>query len=427
MEAFKKILVSLLFILIGCSTIDSKLAGGAWLLLIIFGLIIWLFKSKERPCVPTLQLITFRKLVRIWLFFTTLALLLKLLGVVYWGEDLSERHAEFRLFLGALGIYGISHMKNIDEYQMHIRLGMIISTSLACLLALVFFILYGFGAAPTNKIPWSGGIALMIIATVGLAGYTQKNWERLLIFISAICGLLAIFLIETRGTYLALLIVPFLMISIIMWSNYNKTSIVSFSKNAGKQLSSIFVLILASVFLVILSPSSILKAPFDRVEVAKIEMHDALNKKDGSFDTSVGARVYMWRESVNILKDKWLFGIGKYERLIMVKNYGVYLNSEVIQSLGHVHNEFLHVILDHGILGISSFLSYTIGLLVIALQLWRKKMRIPSLTFIGLALMHNFAELTNVNFAHNYYPIMLSLSISIMLVSVMISNDNKLQ
>ena len=256
MKVFKKILVSSLLILIGCSTIDSKLGGGAWLLVIIFGLIIWLFKSKERSCVPTLQLITFRKLVRIWLFFTTLALLLKLLGVVYWGEDLSERHAEFRLFLGALGIYEISHMKNIDEYQMHIRLGLIISTSLACLLVLVFFILYGFGAAPTNKIPWSGGIALMVIATVGLAGYTQKNGERLLIFISTICGLLAIFLKETRGAYLALLIVPFLMISIIMWSNSNKTSIVSFSKYAGKQLSSIFVLTLASVFLVILSPSS---------------------------------------------------------------------------------------------------------------------------------------------------------------------------
>jgi hypothetical protein len=137
-ESIQKILVSSLLILIGCSTIDSKLAGGAWLLVIIFGLIIWLFKSKERSCVTTLQLITFRKLVRIWLFFTTLALLLKLLGVVYWGEDLSERHAEFRLFLGALGIYEISHMKNIDEYQMHIRLGLIISTSLACLLVLVF-------------------------------------------------------------------------------------------------------------------------------------------------------------------------------------------------------------------------------------------------------------------------------------------------
>jgi hypothetical protein len=125
-----------------------------------------------------------------------------------------------------------------------------------------FFILYGFGAAPTNKIPWSAGIALMVIATVGLAGYTQKNGERLLIFISTICGLLAIFLIETRGAYLALLIVPFLMISIIMWSNSNKTSIVSFSKYAGKQLSSIFVLTLASVFLVILSPSAHFKSSF---------------------------------------------------------------------------------------------------------------------------------------------------------------------
>ena len=427
MAVLKKSIISLLLILIGCSTIDSKLAGGAWLLLIIFGLIIWLLKSKEKSSVPALQLITLRKVVKIWLFFTTLALILKLLGVVYWGEDLSERHAEFRLFLGALGIYGISHIKNIDEYQMHIRLGMIISTSVACLSALVFFIIYGFEAAPTNKIPWSGGIALMVIATVGLAGHTQRSWERFLIFISAICGLLAILLIETRGAYLALLIVPFLIISIIIKFNSNKTSIASFSKYGSQQLRIIFGLILVSAFFIILSTSSYLKPDFDRVEVANKEMHDALNKKDGSFDTGVGARIYMWRESVNILKDKWLFGIGKDKRVKMVKNYGVSINSEVIQSLGHVHNEYLHVMLDHGILGLSSFLSYTIGLLVIALQFWRKKIRIPSLTFIGLALMHNFAELTNVNFSHNYYPIMLSLSISILLLSVMISNDNKLQ
>ena len=49
-------------------------------------------------------------MTKIWLITTAVALLLKTVPMIYWADPQSERHAEFRLLLGALGLYGLCQL-----------------------------------------------------------------------------------------------------------------------------------------------------------------------------------------------------------------------------------------------------------------------------------------------------------------------------
>jgi O-antigen ligase len=92
-------------------------------------------------------------------------------------------------------------------------------------------------------------------------------------------------------------------------------------------------------------------------------------------------------------------------------------SSPVVKSLGHLHNEYLQTLLDHGLWGLASLLSYSLGLVFMV----RKLRAIGDIQDKSLAaglasvlFLHMSAELTNMNFAHNYYPTILSLAVTLL-------------
>ena len=102
---------------------------------------------------------------------------------------------------------------------------------------------------------------------------------------------------------------------------------------------------------------------------------------------------------------------------MQMRQWGEEASSPVVKSLGHLRNEYLQTLLDHGLWGLASLLSYSLGLVFMV----RKLRAIGDIQDKSLAaglasvlFLHMSAELTNVNFAHNYYPTILSLAVTLL-------------
>ena len=98
-----------------------------------------------------------------------------------------------------------------------------------------------------------------------------------------------------------------------------------------------------------------------------------------------------------------------------MRQWGQDAKSDVVKQLGHVHNEYLHQLIDHGLWGLSSQFVYLGGLLLISWQMLKKGHKTAALSLSGIAFIHLTASLTNVNFAHNYYTTSLSLFVGLSL------------
>ena len=59
-------------------------------------------------------------------------------------------------------------------------------------------------------------------------------------------------------------------------------------------------------------------------------------------------------------------------------------------------------------------------LLLAARTLWHGGLKNQALVIGSIAIMHSIASITNMNFAHNYYPTLLSLSVSITLLGALL-------
>jgi hypothetical protein len=86
---------------------------------------------------------------------------------------------------------------------------------------------------------------------------------------------------------------------------------------------------------------------------------------------------------------------------------------------GHVHNAYLHHAMDGGLLALSGFMATLVGL-IWAGRTMATESPSAALQFYGLAFVHASTNLTNVNFAHNYYALMYTISVALVLVQARI-------
>ena len=125
----------------------------------------------------------------------------------------------------------------------------------------------------------------------------------------------------------------------------------------------------------------------------------------------------MWERSLGAsLQSPWI-GYGREGRLLQLRQWGDEASAPVVKSLGHLHNEYLHTLLDHGLWGLASFLSYSLGLVLMVRKLRATGEILHKALAAGLAsvlFLHMSAALTNMNFAHNYYPTILSLAVTLL-------------
>lgn len=87
-------------------------------------------------------------------------------------------------------------------------------------------------------------------------------------------------------------------------------------------------------------------------------------------DSSTSYRVYIWRASVNMIKDNWLAGIGIGENA-WSRMYPLY-SFMGIEAAPHSHNLFIQIWLELGIFGILAFLVFIFILLKSAFSLFSR-------------------------------------------------------
>jgi O-antigen ligase len=158
-----------------------------------------------------------------------------------------------------------------------------------------------------------------------------------------------------------------------------------------------------------------------RVQLAAEEISAMDLSESESINTSVGARLYLWKKAVQEIPSNLIMGVGREGRMESIQRWGTEANSAPIKSLGHLHNNYLGELFVNGLFGIACFMTFIVGLFYMVIRL-RKKNSMAALSIAGILFIHSTSSWTNVNFAHNYYPTVLSVSVVLCLLLFMNSS-----
>ena len=390
--------------------VNSKLAGACWLALCLLGA--WSFKrgSAQRSTSEF-------DAAKGWVFACLSALALRAVTQFYWGDSWGERHAEFRLLFGALGLMGLVHYARFTSDQLK-WLGY--ALVLALWAGFGWMLVFGAALAPTNQIPWGASMSLLVCVVLALtfSASSQRLSVRLFYASGVVVGVCAVLLSQARGSYGIVLWVG----GFVLW-HYATSGI-----KWRALMNRVLVGVVAVTLLVQIFPQ-LISIPAQRIQLAVEEFSAMDSAKEASMNTSVGVRLYLWKRAVEEVPDHLVMGVGREARMASIQRWGAEANSTTAQSLGHLHNNYVEDLFDQGLVGLGSFMSFLAGLFYMVMRL-RKDQPMAALGMSGILFMHSTSSLTNVNFAHNYYPTMLSVAVAVCLLVFMrpyVSNDAALK
>lgn len=381
--------------------------------MVLLGIYYWLKKPQEnfQHCANA-DLKTIDSLAQGWLYFCLLALALKTIPMVYWSGPWEERHAEFRLLIGATGSYLLIHYQRLPKSWFT---GVGHALSVACVLAFGLAAIWGSHAAPTNRIPWAAGVSILSCLLLTWSFLPSANATLASVWrICSLLGLCAVLISGVRGSYALVLIWPALW----WWQNRQSAPI----PIKGKLLKTALALIIASVA-VALTPRS--ESPLQRVHQVAAEL--GLTKDSDSFiaNSSNGARIVLWKAGLQAFEDHWVLGLGFTGGKDLIKQAATDSQSAMVKSLGHFHNDYIHTAVEFGILGLLSFFCYSVGMAWCAWRLYQSGLSTSANGMLAVLGMHMTTSLTNMNFAHNYYPTILSIGVSLLLLSAQHQSSHK--
>jgi O-antigen ligase len=379
-------------LLLVLAPLNSKLAGACWLALCLLG--IWSFKyGRAHGPIPELSA------AKAWVYACLWALALRAVTQFYWGDSWGERHAEFRLLFGALGLLALVHYARFTSAQLR-WLGY--TLVLASWAGFGLMIACGAIEAPTNQIPWGASMSLLVCVLLALTvgASMQPMLLRLFYASGVVVGVCAVLLSQARGSY-----------GIVLWVvgvvllHYARSGI-----KWGALTRRVLVGAVAIALLIQLFPQ-LVSIPLKRIQLAVEEYSAMEHQKVASVNTSVGARIYLWTRAVEVVPAHLVMGVGGEDLKESIQRWGIDADSSTIKGLKHLHNNYLENLYGQGLFGLSSFLSYIAGLAYIGIR-YLKSQKVFSLGIFGILFMHSTSSMTNVNFAHNYYPTVLSISVA---------------
>ena len=397
-------------LLVVLAPLNSKLAGASWLALCLIGLLSFKYGSAQGPTAEF-------DAAKGWVFACLAALSLRAVTQFYWGDSWGERHAEFRLLFGALGLMGLVHYARFTSDQLK-WLGY--ALVLALWVGFGWMLVFGAALAPTNQIPWGASMSLLVCVVLALtfSASSQRLSVRLFYASGVVVGVCAVLLSQARGSYGIVLWVG----GFVLW--HYATSGIKWRALMNRAL----VGLVAVTLLVQISPQ-LISIPAQRIQLAVEEFSAMDSAKEASMNTSVGIRLYLWKRAVEEVPDHLVMGVGREGRMASIQRWGAEANSTAALSLGHLHNNYVEDLFDQGLVGLGSFMSFLAGLFYMVMRL-RKDQPMAALGMSGILFMHSTSSLTNVNFAHNYYPTMLSVAVAVCLLLFMkpsVSNDATLK
>ncbi len=397
-ERPQEIWIGVLGLGIALAPTHTKIAGAAWLLVCLAGLLLFFRK-------PAVQGDERAPASKAWLIACAVAAALATITSLIWPGGPDTLHAEFRLLLAAAATQQlVRHLPGAERW----RALTLPAVALACGTALVAAVATGDRMRlPSNPLPWSISVTFFVCLLLPVFFENQGSPSiRRAYGLGLLAALGAILMSQSRGA--------FVVVAWIAWLVFTK------SRAAKPGLRFQNIVLGAAILATLLASTARLPSDPLRFREGARETLAALH--DGNYNSSVGARVYSWSLGwESFMESPWI-GIGGHERLRRIKAAGATLplaqqgkRFDEVRRLGHVHNQYLHAAMDGGLIGLASTLAVLAGLGAAAWRL-RRFDPVASRQMQGVLFMHATAGLTNVNMAHNYYAIMLSLAVTLILV-----------
>jgi O-antigen ligase len=281
--------------------------------------------------------------------------------------------------------------------------------AMACVFGMGVTALYG-RATPLHAIAWAVSLSFLVCLLAPMVLDTSHPpGHRKLWALAVMMGCMGVVLSQSRGVYGVLIWIA--LTGYIAASNRTLLHLSTF-----KLRTWLFLGLMFGSFIGLLSVQPTwLSAIFQRLSEAWIEASMSQSNPSEAANTSVGSRLFLWGRALDAIEVQPWFGYGKENSIAMIKQWGLEINSEQVQKLGHLHHEFLDAWVSHGLMGILSLLVLATGMGLVVRKLWVPHPRAAQ-GVLGILFMHLSAGLSNTNMVHNYYGAMLSLSVALALV-----------
>ena len=397
---------------------STKIGGLAWVLLCLMGL--WALIKSERTQAKEVGAHYLNKSIdfntsaveeaaRIWVLACLAAAAIRFIPHAFWHDEWDRRHADFRLILGALATVALVKWPPFYRLMGSQKLVLGYSLALACIIGFCVTALHG-RETPVHAIAWAVSLSFLVcllapkLLDAGVPSVHRKFW-----LLGVLMGAMAIVLSQSRGVYGIL--IWLVLAGFIAASNRTMLKFSNFRARTWVVLSLLFF---ALIWILNTQPPW-LTAVSQRISEAWVEASMSQSNPGEAANTSVGSRLFLWSKALDAIEVQPWFGYGKENSIAMIKQWGLEVNSDQVQKLGHLHHEFLDAWVSHGLMGILSLLVLATGMGLVVRKLWVPH---PSVAqgILGILFMHLTAGLSNTNMVHNYYGAMLSLSISLALV-----------
>ena len=210
-----------------------------------------------------------------------------------------------------------------------------------------------------------------IIALANSLNLTLPNWLRIISGLSVPLFISNIALIATgRSGYIALIV----MVTSFLFLYITKLSILKKSL-----ICMISLIVLIGIFAS--SPAS-----QQRIELAKQEFFSEVNQTK---ETSIGYRFTFWKNTIEMLPKYALLGpvTGGFDKAYAIQVEGKSGTAGVVT--GDPHNQYLKILVEHGVIGLAVFLSVLILLFLQSVSNPFKAIGIASLLAISTTSLFN--------------------------------------
>lgn len=313
--------------------INSVKVFGNLILLILFMLGIYIAISENKN--------PFRiKELKIFSWLTTGYFLVMLLSILYAdGLNAEFHHLGRKLHfllapLIALAIFQVD--LPIKKLLLSIKVGLII---IGVIVITQFLLGNGRPSGMINaNIFGDIAVAMFFLSIVQVFNETPK--ERIITFIAIFTGIGAIFLSESRGSWLSFIILFIVYIGLI----YKP-----FLQNNNKRKLFLVLLLLSTIGFIGMQTNANKKIT---VAVTEIQNWQSGNESQ----TSLGLRMEMWKSGLNAAKQAPWFGYG-YRNANQIASEYASNNKIIIQGFTHLHNEYITNLVSAGIIGLFALLA----------------------------------------------------------------------
>lgn len=386
---------------LGLSSISTLAAGLAWLLIGLAGLSAWLGHRlagntpqniTERPALPAATW---------WLFACIAAFVLMVIPTAYWDGPWKERHPQWRLLMGALGLWLLLQFNPPSKRVMQ---ALASAAALSSILAYGLVITVSSDAAPTNRIPWMAGLSLLSCALLSMSYSMDKAALRLRQFWLAASALMVVtvLLSGVRGSWALGFIWP-----AMLWCLHKSSPLLW--RSAWRWLLPLLMILLMAGLLLIPEKDN----PFFRVYQIYEETGLTSGSSSVNYDSSSGVRIGLYKTALEHVMDNPWLGSGHTTTKQLIREFLIEAGAlDHLSIVGHLHNDMLHAWLEFGLFGLAGYSVVAVGLIVHARQISRLS-KASGIAGFYILVMHLITGMSNMNFAHNYYPLMLSMCVAL--------------